>query len=80
MLQTFVAVLRMGVANGRKIFRPYTGVPFGIFRVVICHILDKRNNNPSTINAVGAKNLSPIRNELQYRNEYLPYFAKKSGI
>ena len=59
MLQTFVAVLQMGVANGRKIFRPYAGVPFGIFRVGICHILDKRNNNPSTINAVGAKKFLP---------------------
>ncbi|MCL2100611.1 MAG: hypothetical protein FWH22_02720, partial [Fibromonadales bacterium] len=51
-----------------KDFSPLHGVPFGIFRVGICHIRDKRNNNPSTINAVGAKNLSPIRNELQHRN------------
>ncbi|MCL2100818.1 MAG: hypothetical protein FWH22_03800 [Fibromonadales bacterium] len=63
-----------------KDFSPLHGVPFGIFCVVICHIRDKRNNNPSTINAVGAKNLSPIHNELQHRNEYLPYFAKKSDI
>ena len=77
-----VADVRCRVADVRcewaKDFSPLHGVPFGIFRVGICHIRDKRNNNPSAINAVGAKNLSPIRNELQHRNEYLPDFAKKS--
>ncbi|MCL2101907.1 MAG: hypothetical protein FWH22_09385 [Fibromonadales bacterium] len=57
-----------------KDFSPLHGVPFGIFRVIICHIRDKRNNNPSTINAVGAKNLSPIRNaHPQHGNERLQH-------
>ncbi|MCL2101583.1 MAG: hypothetical protein FWH22_07720, partial [Fibromonadales bacterium] len=38
-----VANVRCRVADGRK-----------IFRIVIRHIRDKRNNNPSTINDVGA--------------------------